>query len=319
MWKIYLCGHDEKRPKEANWREQLKQVFKNKYLILEPDKDDIDLQKKLENGMLKSVSLEKYMVSPHKAIVLSKFSKIKESDLVIANASMPSFEIILQLFYSHLLRKPIILFVDHEILEREVTYISLMADLFFQSYNELVKYLQEMKTLPFPKHSLLRDTLLRGLQEEVARIFSREDRKDALFRAAILTTQLGQLLHYLTHDRRINPAARSIGSRADEEAQLGDSLIQLLIYCISRGFNIDDVYSIGMKRMEEIVWRSRQPEIAPRELRPNEIGYGISASSGEVTGRVVVIKTMEDVSRISIRLRYYLMANAPSSHIVEVR
>lgn len=296
MWKIYLCGHGiiKRQEREIDWHELLKNEFKDKYLILECTNNDFE--QIVASGA--SVSLDKFLPS-YKHTLLSKLSKIDEADLVIANASIPAFEVFVQVLYAHLLRKPILVFTDNGVSERESAYISTMADIFFSSYKELVEYLQEMKTIPRAQHSMLRDILFTGIQKEVTTLFSKEDRKDALFRAAILTTQTGQLLHYLTHDRRINPAARIVGSRADEEAQLGDCLVQLIMYCLSRGFNIDDVYSIGLRRMQEAVWRSVQPEIAPRELRPNEIGYGISASSGEAKGRVVVIKTIEDVSQIN--------------------
>jgi len=295
MWKIYLCGRgiEKNQEGEIDWHELLKRGLKDKYLILEPTNDNLR-----EIGTSEAAS-DKFFPSPHKQVLLSWLSRVDEADLVIANASIPAFEVFVQILYSHLLRKPILVFETNEIHEREVFHISTMSDRLFSSYEELVRYLKEMKTIPQVQHSLLRDILLTGIQKEVTNIFLKEDRKDALFRAAILQTQLGQLLHYLTHDRRINPAARSVGSRADEEAQLGDCLIQLIMYCLSRDFNIDGVYSIGLRRMEEAVWRSVQPEIVPRELRPNEIGYGISASSGEVMGRVVVIKTMEDISKIS--------------------
>jgi phosphohistidine swiveling domain-containing protein len=103
----------------------------------------------------------------------------------------------------------------------------------------------------------------------------------------------------LTHDKQINPGARTVGSRADEEAQLGDCLVQLAIYSLSRNFNLADIYSIGVRRMEENVWRGKQLEITPRELRPKEIGYGISASSGTATGRVVVVRNPEDANKIT--------------------
>jgi phosphohistidine swiveling domain-containing protein len=297
MWKIYLCGRGtiKRQEGEMDWHELLKLELKDKYVILESGNNDSG-----EITVSRApTSLEKFLPDSNKHILLSKLSKINEADFVIANVSTPAFEVFFQIIYAHLLRKPIISFVDGEVSNREIFYASAMADMVFPSYEDLVKYLREMKTIPREQRSILRDLLFVGIEKEIENLFSREDRKDALFRAAILTTQIGQLLHYLTHDRQINPAARIVGSRADEEAQLGDALIQLLIYCLSRDFNVADVYSIGLRRMEEAVWRSTQPEIVPRELRPNEIGYGISASKGEVIGRVVIIKTMDDISKIN--------------------
>jgi len=297
MWKIFVCGSIESQQEGGkNWLEDLRRMFKEKFSFFEIE--DYDYKKKEKNEVQKINSLNRYIVSSQKEIILLRLSEIKKADLVLANVSKPSFEMILQLIYSHLIRKPIILFIGSSIKTREISYISLISDEFFPSYESLVKYLLEINELPSLNAYSIRDILLRGLQEEVQYFFSREDIKDPLFRAAILTTQIGQLNHYLTHDSKINPGARSVGSRADEEVQLGDGLVQLLIYGLSRGFNLDNAYSIGIKRMEEAVWRHKRPELALRELRPNEIGYGISASRGEVTGRIAIIESMEDITKI---------------------
>ena len=291
LWKIFLCGHGQGYHRTGkNWRTLFKENFGKEHIILQP--------KEIKSKSKGTVSLDAYAVAPHKIAILSVLSEIKKADLVIANASRPSFETLLQLSYAHMLRKPVVLFAGASISASEIPYVKSFYSAFYKSFDALVEGFRKITVLPPVKHSILRDIMLRGTQGEIEVIFSKEDRKDALFRCAILTTQLGQLLHYLTHDRRINPGARSIGSKADEEAQLGDCLVQLLIYSICRGFNIDRIYSMGTKRMEETVWRLQQPQIAPRELRKNEVGYGISASQGEVEGRVVVITNVEDVSKL---------------------
>jgi len=291
MWIIYLCG------REASWRTRLKRELGGKYSILEADEKDMPSE---TEGFAPSISsLDQYLGS-HDQTVLSRLTKIEKADLLVANATEPSFEIAFQLFYGALLLKPILLFVeDKEIPRRELLFASPVANMVFPSLDELLTFLREMSVLPQARKIFIRNIFFDALQKEINEIFTREDRKDALFRSAILTTQIGQLSHYLTHDRAINPGARSVGSRADEEAQMGDCIVQLMIYSISRGFNIVDIYSIGIRRMGEAVWRSKQPEIPIRELRPEEIGYGVSASIGDVTGKVALIKSIEDAGKIS--------------------
>lgn len=296
VWTIYLCGRDIEGKEEADWRARFKQELGSKYSILEPDAPP----KTNEGQPTNTASLDQFTSKLHEQMVTSGLTKIEKADLVVANTTTPSFEVAIQLFYGHLLRKSVLLFAGIErTSEREMSYVIPVADMFFNSYDKLVKFLKEMTILPQPRKAFLQRVFLDALQKEMVDIYAREDIKTPLFRSAILATQLGQLFHYLTHDRAINPGARSVGSRADEEAQLGDCLVQLIIYSLSRGFDIADIYSIGLKRMQEAVWRGKQPIIQARELRPNEIGYAISASQGEVSGRVVVVRTIEDANKIS--------------------
>jgi phosphohistidine swiveling domain-containing protein len=292
MWKVYLCG-DWKMDtgKEKSWQKDLEKDLKGKYDFLEP----VDTALKGSGEF----SLDKFLSNTDKNELFSRFLVIDGADVVVVNGSCFSMETALQLFYAGLSKKTILVFAENKMSHLEFSYISLIGDESFQSYNELVGYLREMKVLPEKQHSALRELTFSCIQKENADLFSKEDRKDPLFRAAILATELGQILHYLTHDHQINPAARPVGTRSDEEAQLGDCLVQFIMYCVSRDFKLSDVYSIGIRRMKEAVWKQTQLEVSPRELRPNEIGYGISASVGKATGRIAVLGSAEDASKIS--------------------
>jgi phosphohistidine swiveling domain-containing protein len=292
MWKVYLCGDwGMDKSKGKTWQRDLVEDLTGKYDFLEPI-----------NGTLKGTvefSLDRFLSNSEKKELLSRFSVIDRADIVIVNGSCLSTETALELFYASLSQKLVLVFVENTVSHRESLYVSTIGDVSFRSYDELISYLRDVKALPKMRSSTLREISFSRIQNEIADLFSKEDRKDSLFRAAILATQMGQILHYLTHDRQINPAARPVGTRSDEEAQLGDCLVQFIIYCISRGFKLSDVYSIGIRRQDEAVWRHTQLEITPRELRPNEIGYGISASIGRATGRIVVVRSPEDASKIS--------------------
>jgi phosphohistidine swiveling domain-containing protein len=291
MWKLYICGDWEKdKGKDEEWAKKLEEDLRGKFDFLKP----VDAFKATGE-----FSLDKFLSNTSKDELLSRFLVIDKADVVVVNASCFSTETALQVFYAGLSKKTILVFVEEEKSQIEFSYISSIGDESFQGYNKLVDYLRELKVLPEKERSLLRELAFSCIQKENADLFSKEDKKDPLFRAAILTTELGQILHYLTHDHQINPAARPVGARSDEEAQLGDCLVQFIMYCVSRGFKLSDVYKMGIRRMEEAVWKQTQLEVVPRELRPNEIGYGISASVGKATGRVAVLKSAEDAPKIS--------------------
>jgi phosphohistidine swiveling domain-containing protein len=291
MWKVYLVGSAGKT-QEVTWQEKLRKEFEGRYLFLR-------FGENVEGATTEPVSLDSFFPPLSKAATVASLSALSVTDIVVSNASVLSFEAYFQLYYANLIKKPIILFAEGTISEKDLPFINLLTDNFLDSYEKLTLQLRNMQVLPVVQDSQLRNVSLQSLQKEIANLFSKEDRKDPLFRGAILATQIGQLLHYLTHDKQVNPGARTVGSRADEEAQLGDCLVQLAIYSLSRSFNLADIYSIGVRRMEENVWRGKQMEIAPRELRPKEIGYGISASAGTTTGRVVVVRTPEEANKIS--------------------
>lgn len=291
MWKVYLIGTSGKG-KEAVWQDRLKKDFEGKFIFLK-------LGENAGAASTDTVSLDSYLAPSSSGVIPSIITTLSVADFVVGDTSLPSFEVFFQLLCSNLVRKPIFLFAEDPISTKDLQIIGFFTDNFFESYHKMFLHLQQMQILPVVQGSQLRNISFMTVQKEIANLFAKEDRKDPLFRGAILATQTGQLLHYLTHDRQINPGARNVGSRADEEAQLGDCLIQLAIYILSRNFNLADVYSMGARRMEESVWRNKQLEITPRELRPNEVGYGISASSGTATGRVVVIRTPEDANKIT--------------------
>ena len=298
MWKIFICGYDDPpRAESPNWLDHFENEFQDKFIILKPK--ETEKSGNNEKGKGAETSLLNYSRTTENKLIYDSLKEITSADLVFADITDISFKKFLRLTYSHSQNKPIIIFIDEGRSVEEKQYYSFITNNVFNSYDSIIRFFHGMESLPTPKRSIFQEINLKALQEDIKQLYEREDRKDPLFRSAILTTQIGQILHYLTHDRSLNPSARQIGSRADEEAQLGDGLVQFLIYCISRDFNIDRIYSMGIRRMEEAVWRESQPMLAPRQLRPGEIGYGISASKGEVIGPVVVINNIEDVEKIS--------------------
>lgn len=79
--------------------------------------------------------------------------------------------------------------------------------------------------------SVLRQELLK-LSNEVSGFFVHEKRKDIPYRFALLMSQLGDLFHYLTHDQKINPEARSWGTREDEKLACGQAVMQAMM-CVA--------------------------------------------------------------------------------------
>src|SRR5436190_24133825 len=87
---------------------------------------------------------------------------------------------------------------------------------------------------------------------QVDTLLAQEPIADQQYRAMIFAAQIGDLFKALTHDPKINPAARPIG---DELSYAGDTLIQLLIYLRARGLSLSEVYNKGLDRMREQIWR----------------------------------------------------------------
>lgn len=70
---------------------------------------------------------------------------------------------------------------------------------------------------------------IKVLGTELKRFFKNEYRRDSTYRFCLLFSQLGDLFHYLTHARELNPEARSWGSREDEKGACAQALMQLLM------------------------------------------------------------------------------------------
>lgn len=133
-----------------------------------------------------------------------------------------------------------------------------------------------------------------NLEMLIKQFLANEDRKDKPFRFCLLQSQFGDLFHYLTHDKVLNPNARVLGSRNDEKLICGQALMQLLIsfdvvgvsvshifVCALNKLNISDV-RIGSRvtvLLQQLKIKQNQPQIIDRLLKiSHHIDGFISAS-----------------------------------------
>ena len=275
------------------WRKKLQEDLGDQYELV---------QAKSSTGQMKELqrtdrSLDRYLGPSEMEMVSRDLRVVSTCDFVVANISSLAFECTSFILYSSVGDIPVVAFAESETaITNDLRYVLPYVRRFFASYSDAIDFLKQgMGGL---RNGESRGLLFEAITDQINNILSKEDRKDSLFRAAVFVTQVGQSFHYLTHDKAVNPAARPVGSRADEEAQLGDALVQLLIYLQSRGFYPERAYRAGTRRMKEVVWRHKQTVAPIRELRPGEIAYGISASRGKAIGKVRIVKTQTDTEKI---------------------
>jgi hypothetical protein len=86
-----------------------------------------------------------------------------------------------------------------------------------------------------------------NLEMLIKQFLANEDRKDKPFRFCLLLSQVGDLFHYLTHDKILNPNARSLGSKIDEQASYGQALMQLLLSFEVVGLRVSHIFECALE------------------------------------------------------------------------
>jgi len=122
-----------------------------------------------------------------------------------------------------------------------------------------------------------------SLIKKIKGYLKKEDRKDVEFRALIALTELGDIVKYITHDSRLNPDARSYGTKNDEKLAYGQALIQTIATMILRKIDVEESISIGLKNWEEQDWRRK------KQNKISGIFSGILAFPGNAKGRAYVL------------------------------
>ncbi len=97
-----------------------------------------------------------------------------------------------------------------------------------------------------------------ALMKMVEDIMKREDRKDAEFRLALFTSQLGDIAKHITHDNHLNPNARPYGSKHDEILAYGQLIAQLFGLMLMRGINVIEALRLGMQNWLDADWRKKK-------------------------------------------------------------
>lgn len=117
--------------------------------------------------------------------------------------------------------------------------------------------------------------------KKIKQYLKREDRKDVEFRALIALTELGDIVKYITHDKKLNPDARPYGTRNDEKLAYGQALIQTIATMVLRGINVEESIRMGLENWAEAEWRKRGK-------KENKVS-GILAFPGQARGRAYVL------------------------------
>lgn len=131
----------------------------------------------------------------------------------------------------------------------------------------------------------MKDSKISDILKRIERCMEYEDRKEAWFRVLIAVTETGDIIKYITHDKELNPSARSHGTKEDEELAYGQAIVQTLAAAQLRGVNIEKAIEVGLKNWEEADWRKRQAVEGVDRVE------GRVACNGSVTGTAYVVSS----------------------------
>lgn len=121
--------------------------------------------------------------------------------------------------------------------------------------------------------------------KRVKACLANEDRKDALFRQALVTNEVGDWAKFLTHDPELNPGARPAGGRPEEVMAAGQAFCMLFSLALARNIDPAEAIEAGLKNWEDADWRKREAE---KDQSENEV-RGIAASGGIRMGEAYVV------------------------------
>lgn len=132
----------------------------------------------------------------------------------------------------------------------------------------------------------------RNIEELVARLMEKEDRKDVEFRHIIAVTEVGDIGKYITHDPKLNPNARPHGTKADEVLAYGQAFVQLAALAHLRGISLEEAFEKGMQNWVDADWRRKNAG------RPLEKALkGIAASPGYFSGIAEVVTGITEIKK----------------------
>src|SRR3989344_2138811 len=96
------------------------------------------------------------------------------------------------------------------------------------------------------------------VMKRVKACFANEDKKDALFRMALVTNEVGDWAKFLTHDPALNPGARPAGGRLEEIMAAGQAFCMLFSLALARDVDVAEAIEAGLKNWEDADWRKRE-------------------------------------------------------------
>jgi phosphohistidine swiveling domain-containing protein len=123
-----------------------------------------------------------------------------------------------------------------------------------------------------------------NIADIVKDLMSKEDRKDAEFRFVLLTTEVGDVGKYITHDPKLNPGARPHGSREDEKLAYGQVIVMLRALTYLRGIDYDEAQSLGLRNWQDADWRKREAQ-SKNEVKGRVACLGFSSGQAYVVDK----------------------------------
>ncbi len=138
------------------------------------------------------------------------------------------------------------------------------------------------------------DLKLSDVMRRVRACFANEDRKDELFRQALVTNEVGDWAKFLTHDPALNPGARPAGGKLDEVMAAGQAFCMLFSLALARDIDVAEAIEAGLKNWEDADWRKRE---AAKGQSENEV-KGIAASGGIRTGKAYVVSSDNSIEKL---------------------
>ncbi len=138
------------------------------------------------------------------------------------------------------------------------------------------------------------DPKLSEIMKRVKACFANEDRKDALFRQALVTNEVGDWAKFLTHDPELNPGARPVGGKSEETMAAGQAFCMLFSLALARNINPVEAIEVSLKNWEDADWRKRE---AVKGLKENEV-RGIAACGGLATAHAYVVSQENPIEKL---------------------
>ncbi|MEA3295710.1 MAG: PEP-utilizing enzyme [Patescibacteria group bacterium] len=131
------------------------------------------------------------------------------------------------------------------------------------------------------------------LEQRVRDCLETEPNKDPVFRMAILLSEVGDIAKYMTHDQKINPLARSHGSKEDEKLAYGQAFVQFFACMVLRGIDPEEAINLGLLHWEDKDWAKKSPQRNKEGDIEETVIIGIASSPGVIEGKAFVLSPFD--------------------------
>jgi len=136
---------------------------------------------------------------------------------------------------------------------------------------------------------------IRDIEEKIRELMQKEYRKDTEFRYLIVSTEIGDLGKYITHDPVLNPSARPHGSKEDEVLAYGQAFVQLMALAQLRDVPIEPAFRKGLENWIEADWKRTEGRNSMAPAGNDTELTGISVYNGYEFGIAYVARRMAEI------------------------